>query len=1142
MWVVVQPTATQFRLASVTQRFDLLDFAAVTAGYRMFARGLWPAIGVLLVVAGCGRTTLDLYDDGGDTTHEGGTSEAGVDAGDGGRLDGGDGGPIDGGDGGPEGGIDGGLCQLGCNDGVPCTDDACDPATGACTFVPNNARCPAGQLCVQGEGCRVVRCGSDEFCADGFFCNGAERCQNGTCVRGRPVECASSSCQTNRCDETARNCVGSWRDDDGDGFGPIQCMGGDCDDNNRRVYPGAREICTDGRDNDCDVLIDCDDSACNNAVTCNPPPPTETNCRNGVDDDADGRVDCADSDCFSRPVCQMQVEVCDDGRDNDFDGRVDCADSDCINDPDCATNLCRDLPNPREAARAACAARFGSNCVDTGTASFIGFASPSSQGSNCDVDPSRWLQFCYADAFDAFNCNTCQIGAIKLAHEPCACGENTRTIGDFCDGSPIDTERGRCHDGWDNDADGLVDCQDFDCRMDPGCAPPEEQGHCDDGRDNDFDGLVDCQDPDCRMDPWCTPPLDESRCDDRVDNDFDGAIDCSDSDCFNDPVCMIDLCRDLPNPRAAARAACEARFPSCVDTGSASIIGFAPPSSQGSNCDIGANRWLQFCYADAYDSYNCNTCQVGAIKLAHDPCVCGENTETIGDFCDAQPGFEQGRCGDGFDNDLDGRVDCADSDCAMDPLCLPPTERGACADMIDNDGDGAVDCADFECLGDPVCVMMPECPMFDLGSRTGSFVARGSTVGQGNNLAPSCVFSSAPEVTYRWRAPQAGTWQIDTESSTYDTTLYVLTGGCNGNEIACDDDALGRQSLVNVTLARGQEVVIVVDGWSSSVGTYVLNITSLVGDESGRCDDGIDNDTDGVTDCADPDCFMDEICLAPTCPDAELGSAVGMPVIADSTVGQGNDFSPTCLGMSSNAPDVSYHWRAPLAGRWVFDTFGSQYDTALSIINGGCDGQTLVCNDDAGDDRDSSVTVNLTRGQDVVIVIDGYSRSSGNYVLNIGRIVTNERGQCGDFVDNDADGASDCNDADCVNDPACVQMCEPEESGLSACTDGRDNDCDNLPDCADPDCNALFGGECCNGVDDTGDGLVDVLACGCQTSNDCGPIDSPIGPIPGACWPTLGACGPDCSAFSVQGGNAICRFISPALRCQRTTGQCVISP
>jgi len=76
---------------------------------------------------------------------------------------------------------------------------------------------------------------------------------------------------------------------------------------------------------------------------------------------------------------------------------------------------------------------------------------------------------------------------------------------------------------------------------------------------------------------------------------------------------------------------------------------------------------------------------------------------------------------------------------------------------------------------------------------------------------------------------------------------------------------------------------------------------------------------------------------------------------------------------------------------------------------------------------------------------------------------------CSDGVDNDCDGSTDCNDSDCVDDPACdcdedgacdagENQCNcPEDCGTppateGSCSDGIDNDCDSDVDCHDDDC------------------------------------------------------------------------------------------
>jgi hypothetical protein len=72
------------------------------------------------------------------------------------------------------------------------------------------------------------------------------------------------------------------------------------------------EKCTDSKDNDLDLMVDCDDSDCAGDPACATLPtvvpedlPTVVpeDCDNGLDDDGDGSVDCNDPDCASDPAC-----------------------------------------------------------------------------------------------------------------------------------------------------------------------------------------------------------------------------------------------------------------------------------------------------------------------------------------------------------------------------------------------------------------------------------------------------------------------------------------------------------------------------------------------------------------------------------------------------------------------------------------------------------------------------------------------------------------------------------------------------------------------------------------------------------------------------------------------------------------------
>lgn len=107
----------------------------------------------------------------------------------------------------------------------------------------------------------------------------------------------------------------------------------------------------------------------------------------------------------------------------------------------------------------------------------------------------------------------------------------------------------------------------------------------------------------------------------------------------------------------------------------------------------------------------------GAIDCADSDCYTDPQCELTG----AAPiPFED--CSNGVDDDYDGQIDCADSDCHAVPECQlggePPEPFEDCSNGMDDDYDGAVDCADSDCSEAPECQLggaMPE-PFEDCGN------------------------------------------------------------------------------------------------------------------------------------------------------------------------------------------------------------------------------------------------------------------------------------------------------------------------------------------------------------------------------------------------------------------------------------------
>ena len=207
-----------------------------------------------------------------------------------------------------------------------------------------------------------------------------------------------------------------------------------------------------------------------------------------------------------------------------------------------------------------------------------------------------------------------------------------------------------CHDGVDNNRDGLIDSEDRDCVIygveAENLACPQ-LSECADLLDNDGDGLIDAADPECALEQQGEMPKREDlapACDDGLDNDDDGLIDRA------DPGCEDQDDRD------------EASTP------------------ERSSCFDGIDNDGD-----------------GAFDTADEDCQLSEQASGRGDFI----GEGDDLCSDGFDNDSDGLVDAEDPGCTLEGseerFYFERTPE--CTDGIDNDRDGLVDFGeDPDCL------------------------------------------------------------------------------------------------------------------------------------------------------------------------------------------------------------------------------------------------------------------------------------------------------------------------------------------------------------------------------------------------------------------------------------------------------------
>ncbi len=246
-------------------------------------------------------------------------------------------------------------------------------------------------------------------------------------------------------------------------------------------------------------------------------------------------------------------------------------------------------------------------------------------------------------------------------------------------------------------------------------------------------------------------------CDDQKDNDCDGKTDCDDPDCDaqscggGGAICHAGACCTSQN---------DAAF--CSDQGAQ-----CGQLSGSDNCGVARNN------------VNCGACPGGSTCDANN--TCHENPD---------------KCGDGQDNDGDGKVDCADDDCQAQACgdgnahCSGyACHELTCDDGKDNDRDGLTDCEDVD-----------DCPAGTACSANGTC-----------HQQACCTFDKATFCGNSCSASLSGTDSCGQSQSGIDC------GTCPGGS-TCDTS--------NDTCHENTD----------------------------KCGDGKDNDNDGAADCADSDC------------------------------------------------------------------------------------------------------------------------------------------------------------------------------------------------------------------------------------------------------------------------------------------------
>lgn len=236
----------------------------------------------------------------------------------------------------------------------------------------------------------------------------------------------------------------------------------------------------------------------------------------------------------------------------------------------------------------------------------------------------------------------------------------------------------------------------------------------------------------------------ETSCTNQVDDDYDQLVDCLDLDCLGSKNALGKTCCG-DDSNCASGESCDAATKTCAVKVIPAVCGDGKVES-GEECDDGdvddadecSNNCKKTSCKDSDGGINLleqgtvvagtltetdscidnvivkeGICVNGAYASTQKNCLgLGEGYSCNGGTCIFGLSESENVCSDGKDDDGDGSIDCADSDCAgytcaegktcYQSKCIETPEK-ICTDAVDNDEDGKTDCEDSNCATDVNC-------------------------------------------------------------------------------------------------------------------------------------------------------------------------------------------------------------------------------------------------------------------------------------------------------------------------------------------------------------------------------------------------------------------------------------------------------
>ncbi len=310
----------------------------------------------------------------------------------------------------------------------------------------------------------------------------------------------------------------------------------------------------------------------------------------------------------------------------------------------------------------------------------------------------------------------------------------------------------------------------------------------------------------------------------------------------------------------------------------------------------------------------------------------------------------------------------------------------------------------------------------------------------------------APEAVYTFHCQNSGTVLMEITDLPCDLDIYILDDTCSPNNGCVDGStqSFNVSDAVEFECTAGNTYYVVVEAYGTnhldiasgpctddgtSTGNVISPTYTLSFDVSQStgcaedCDNGLDDDLDGISDCDDDDCWTEPLCcdldgdgnfaldcLGTDCDDSDPTSFVGAPEDGGTGTGNGDGIDNDCDGIIDE-------------GTLDYDDDGD----GLTEVQGDCDDSNPLVNPNNSevlgngldDDCDGFTDSNTLDFDDDG---DGLSEADGDCDDDNASVSTSATEIVGNGIDDDCDGVIDEDDSVTEDTPESIDGVDGDES------------------------------------------------------------------------------------------------------------------